>query len=291
MPAQEQLLSEFQFVSPGYFRAMGIPLIRGRFFTDQDVPVTGAFGRVPVVIINESFAREQWPEQDPLGQTVTFPRMTFTVVGVVGDVRQHGMRRSPPKRQMYVPLFFSGFARGDMHYVILRTRGDPANVAAMLKDVLREIDPLRSLKLVRTMKQVVANNTAWDRLNSAVASLFGILADLLTLIGIYGVVARAVLLRTKEIGIRLALGSRPRDVVRLIVKQGMRMVLLGLPAGHTAAWLGARCLSSQLFGVNPIDIRIYAGVTILLLFVALAASCLPALRAAKIAPVIALRCD
>jgi putative ABC transport system permease protein len=282
LPAPGYLLAQYQDVSPDYFRVMGVPLIRGRFFEAQEGPA--------VVIINETFAREQWPGRDPVGQRILLHGDDpYTVVGVVGDVRQRGLRFTPPRRQIFQPLAYAVFPKCFAHYLMVRTQNGATAGANMIRDVVRSTEPERAVSLVRTMRQVMTSDTAWDRLNAAVVSLFGVLAVLLALVGLYGIVARTVAARTKEIGIRMALGARKTEVLAQVGRRGMVLVLVGLGIGLVGAFGLTRMLESLLYEVRPTDPMTFAVASLTLLGVALLACYIPARRAARVDPMVALR--
>ena len=285
LPAPGYLLAQYQDVSPDYFRVMGVPLVRGRFFDEQEQDPA-------IVMINEAFAREQWPGQDPVGQRILLHGDDpYTIVGVVGDVRQRGLKFAPSKRQVFQPLTYAVFPKCFAHYLVVRTQSGATGGANMIRDVVRSIEPERTVSLVRTMRQVVISNTAWDRLNAAAVSLFGVLAVLLALMGLYGIVARAVSVRTKEIGIRMALGARKMEVLVQVGRRGMTLILVGLGIGLLGAFGLTRMLASLLYEVRPTDPMTFVIASLTLLCVGLLACYIPARRAAKIDPMAALRCE
>ena len=291
MPPPGYFSVETQEVTSGYFQAMGIPLLRGRSFV-RELP-TAPHAQLTEVVINERFAREQWPDGDPVGRTLRYGHgnREYTIVGVVGDVRQHGVRTDAPARFVYTPLRYGDFSDYDARYLVLRTTDDvpaaAAKVRAALSDVSREV----ALLDARTMQQVILSDTAWDHLKLSLVLAFGTLAMLLAALGIYGTVARAVAARRREIGVRVALGSPPSEVLRLVMRQGVEAALTGLLLGLAAAWLSARWLASQFFDVSTADPVVYACAGALVLGVTLVACYLPARRAAMVDPMVALRCE
>jgi predicted permease len=291
LPAPGYLLAEIQDVSPGYFQATGIPLMRGRLFDDHDIlSINGSNSVAPPVVINESFARDQWMGQNPIGQRIVIGS-PFTIIGIVGNVRQHGPRLQPTKRQVYMPVRYAELFKQAPIYLIVRTWDKGTGVSHMVKDVVQQLDPGRSVGQARTMKQVIFSNTALDHLNVAIVAFFGMSAVFLTLIGIHGAVVRTISMHTKEIGIRTALGSQPSGIIRLFMRQGVVTVLFGITIGLIGAGLGARLMASQFFGVNPSDPFIYGGVSLLLLVVSLLSYYVPARGATRIDPISALRCE
>jgi len=276
-----------QVVSPGYFRAMGIRLVAGRLLTDRDAP-----GAEPVVIINETMARGFWPDpkDPPLGKRIVLgaPRpgsVWLTIAGIAGDVRVAGLDRAPLP-QMYVPLPQSP-ARSVA--LVLRASGDNAALAGLARAAVASLDPEQPVYDVRTMEQRRAATLAPSRFQTLLLGTFAVLALLLASAGIYGVVSYSVARRTREIGIRMALGAEPAGVRALVLRQGMTPVLVGLALGLAAALALSRVLSTLLYQVSPTDPLIFAAAPLALALAALAACYVPALRATRIDPVSALR--
>ena len=268
-------------VSPGYFRAMGIPLIRGRAFSAQD-----HLSSAPVIIINETLARRYWPGEDALGHSLILMGVQRQIVGIVGDVR-HMRLRAPAEAEMYVP-----FLQTPSDMLALAVRPAAAGPAALMEPVRRavlQVDPDQPAYSIRTMGQRLEGATSGARANMVLMGIFAGLAALLAAIGLYGVMAYGVTERTHEFGIRMALGAEPRDVLQLVMRGGMRLVLLGLVIGLGAALALSRYISTLLYGVQPTDAATYAAVAVLLAVVALAACWIPARRATKVDPIVALR--
>jgi putative ABC transport system permease protein len=276
--------STFRRIMPNYFSVMGIPLIRGRVLDDFD---DGSRGRV--VIINDSFARHFWPNQDSLGHRIKIgPRDAatwLTIVGVVGDVRQVGLDTEPPF-SIYEPLMLVATSRFN---VAARVSGDPAGAIASIRRELRSIEPAVLIDQAETMSQRIDESVAPRRLNLILFGLFAGLALLLSAVGLYGVAAYAAGQRTQEFGIRMALGAQRADVLRLVLGQGVRLAMIGVALGIAGAVGMARLMKGLLFGVEPADPGTLAAVAILLSIVMLMACWLPAYRATRIAPVDALR--
>ena len=274
--------------SPEYFGAYGIPLVQGRLFDAGDRE-----GATPVAIIGSELARRYWGATSPLGARITFgnPSDTasvwLTIVGVVGDVRQQGPT-SPAYPQAYVP-----FAQLPSRSVLigLRTGVDPIALAPALKRALGALDPSLALADVTTMNDRVAASMARPRLNAVVIGGFAAMALVLAALGVYGVISYGVVQRTRELGIRMALGARADDVVRLVLREGMMPVLAGLMLGLAAAAAGSQVLRSLLYGVEGTDPATYVFVAAFLAAVALGASYIPARRAARSDPVRALRAE
>ena len=274
--------------SPEFFHTFGLPLIRGRVFDSSDRGESA-----PVAIVSQSLAQRYWPGRDPVGSRLTFGDPTdststwMTVVGVVGDVRQEGAV-SPAYPQIYVP-FAQVSARSIV--VALRTGQDPLALVPSLKQALAGVDPNLALARVTTMEQRVAGTLARPRVNALLLASFAATALILAALGIYGVIAYSVVQRTREMGIRIALGARAEDVLGLVMRQGLTPVLIGLAVGLGLAAVGSRVLRSLLYGVAATDLATYGAVAAFLAAVAAAASYVPARRAARSDPMTALRTE
>jgi predicted permease len=270
-------------VSPEFFRLFQLPLIRGRTFTEQDRE-----GAMDVALINEMLARRHWPDADPIGQRISFDGQRFwTIVGIVRDTRQEGVAQ-PAYPQGYLPL--AQFGSRNLQ-IAVRTSGDPLAVAPSLRRIVRTLDQDIAVSEVRAMTDVVSSTIAQPRINTLVLTVFAGIALLLAAIGIYGVTSYAVSQRTREIGVRMALGADAKRVLGLVVRQGMLPVIVGLAIGLLAAYGATRVMESLLFEVNATDPITFGIITVLLAGVALAASVIPAWRAAHVDPVEALRAE
>jgi predicted permease len=280
-PGQRQSASA-RFVTPDYFRAQGVPLRAGRVFTDADK--AGAPG---AVIVNEAFARRYLPGVEPLGQRLRlgFNNIEGEVVGVVGDMRG-GSLASTPVPEYYVPQAVVAFS--DLTLVV-RTAGDPASLTAALRRVVSEMDREQPLYDVRTMESLVARSVARQRFSMTLVGVFAVLAMLLSAVGIFSVMSSLVAQRSHEIGIRMALGARPRHILSMVVRHGVGLTLVGVAVGLAAAVALTRLMSGLLYEVSATDPVVYGGITALLAAVALLACYLPARRATKVDPLIALR--
>jgi putative ABC transport system permease protein len=283
--------ADWQVVTPGYFEALGTPLRAGRTFTDGDRVDT-----LPVIVINETMARRYWPGQNPLGRRLTMGRNErwITVVGVVADVRHRGLDQAP-RSEMYRPhtqFRYGGDAIAPavstMTWVV-RTVGDPLAATSYARAAIAAVDPNLGISDVETMEQVVADATSDRRLNMLLFLLLGGLALALAAIGVYGVVAYSVTQRTHEIGVRMAIGARSGDVARMVLRDGGQMAIAGVAIGLAIALAGARLIRGLLFGVSATDPLTFVTVGSGLLLVALLASYLPARRATRVDPMIALR--
>jgi putative ABC transport system permease protein len=271
---------------PGYFETVGIPLVEGRLITHADRSDAPA-----VAVVGQALARRYWPDRSPLGARITFgdPADTAstwaTIVGVVGDVRQESLAE-PPYPQVYLP-----FAQLPVRSVVIAARGplEPLALLPGLKAAVAELDPGLPLSEVATLDQMVTATLARPRVNAALLGGFALVALALAAVGIYGVIAYGVIQRTRELGIRMALGAGSDQLLRLVVRQGMAPVLAGVALGAAGALAAGRLLRSLLFGVGAADPLTFALVTGFLLAVALLASYLPARRAAGADPMVALR--
>ncbi|HYR12212.1 MAG TPA: ABC transporter permease, partial [Longimicrobium sp.] len=270
-------------VSPGYFGALGIPVARGRVFeANDDLPESPA-----VLMINQAAAQRYWPGADPVGQTVTMDETTFTVIGVAGDVRNEGLA-SAPQPTVYFPF---GMAPRTSTQLFVRTTADPEAVAAAVRQAIHAVDPLQPIAEVRTLQSAMSETVAQPRFFTLLLAIFGTVAVFLAALGLYGVVAYTVTRRTNEIGIRMALGARARDVVGMVVGRSVLPTAGGILIGTFAAVLLSRLMSSMLFEVRPADPATFAVAATLLAGVSLLASWIPARRAACIEPTRALRAD
>ena len=263
-------------------RTLGIPLLRGRFFTEQD-----SADQPTVAVINETMARKFWPDGDPLEKQIRIPQLKATakIVGVVGDVRQFSLE-DPDQSQVYIP-----FAQHPFIFATLavKTEGDPLALAKSVQQAIWSIDPDQPMWKIRTLESLVDGSLGQRRLIGWLLAGFAVLVLLLATLGIYGVMAYLVSQRTHEIGIRMALGAQPKNVVKLVIGQGSRMVIYGIACGLALALTLAKLMTKLLFGVSPFDPFTFAGVAILLSVVALFACYVPARRAMRVDPLVALR--
>lgn len=277
-------------MTPGYFEAMRIRLVAGRLFGPED-----ALDGNQVIIINETLAREYFPGEDPIGQRMKFfgdQTPWRTIVGVVGDVHHHGLTR-PVKRAFFAPHSqwpnsAGGNAPRGMTLVV-RTSGNALALRAPIEQAVHRMDPALPLTQVQTLEQVLAGATREQRFTTGVMSGFAVLALALAAVGIFGVVSYSVGQRTREIGIRMALGADVAHVRSLVLRQGMTPALAGIGIGVVAAALLTRFLRSLLYGVAPLDAITFTTIPVLLLLVAVGSILVPAVRASRVAPVEALR--
>jgi putative ABC transport system permease protein len=280
LPPDASVPIDWRIVSPGYFKTMGIPLLRGRDVADSDGP------ELTVGVVSQATARTLWGDADPIGRSVTLvaARRAVTVVGVVGDVRSTSLGQESPT--LYYPMAARVWPLMD---VVIRTDLPAETVLPMVRQRARELDPDLPLSTVRTMDAWIANSSMQPRLNAVLLGIFAGAALLIAAIGIYGVLAYSVNQRSREIGLRIALGARPERVVRLVVKEGMAVAILGIGAGLAGAALLNRAIGTLVYAVAPRDPLTFAGVAVTLTLVALAACSLPARRAARVDPMVALR--
>jgi putative ABC transport system permease protein len=280
---EESLNAAYLTASPEYFRALQIPLIAGRLFDNHD-----AVNAPKVVIVNEPLARRLWPGQSPIGKHITiwrdekFPR---EIIGVVGETK--ASLDTEPATQMYVP-YAQDANWGSMSFVI-RTQGDPSATFNAIRNEIRSIEKGAPVFNTRTMTEVLAISMAPRRTPMLLLTAFAGVALLLAMIGIYGVTAYYVTQRTQEIGIRMALGAQMRDVLALVLKSGMILSAIGVVAGVAGAFAVTRWMKTLLFGVTPTDWLTLAAVTGVVLITALLACYIPARRATKVDPMVALR--
>jgi putative ABC transport system permease protein len=282
----DRLGTEVRVADPNFFSTMGIPLLRGRTFTAHDIAQSS-----PVLIINEELARTVFPGEDPIGKKLVIdwgPKSPEDeIVGVVGNLKHYGL-----DHKTYPTVYWS---HARMPYeamtLVARTSGDPNALAAAAIREIHAIDPDQPVSDVRPMEAVVSASVSEARFNVLLLAIFASLALALAAVGIYGVMAYNVAQRTHEIGIRVALGARTGDVMSLIVGQGLLLTLAGIAIGATGAVALTRLMASLLFGVTATDPATYAGVSVLLALVALAATYIPARRALKVDPIVALRCE
>ena len=287
-PGQSQPTAEQLLVSPDYFRTLGIRRHAGRDFTDADNSAAPF-----VVIINEALARQYFPHQDPVGkrlQTGDYsPRgQWLTIVGVVADVKYSGLREDI-QPALYTPFLQNLWWRS--MYLAVKAGGDPLSLINSVRNEVWAVDRDLPVTQIKTMDQLMSESVAEPRVYTTLLGIFGAVALLLAAIGIYGVMAYAVTQRTREIGVRLALGAQTGAVLRLVISGGMKLALLGTAIGLLAAFALTRLMSKLLFGVSATDPVTFALIALLLVWVALLACWIPAQRATKVDPMIALRCD
>lgn len=291
---------QYRVVAGDYFRALGIPIVAGRAFTDADTEPAPN-----VAIVNRELARRHWGGQDPVGKVISvnppiqlvpagtvppdYKPTLFTIVGVAADAH-YGALSDHPAPLVYIP-YAQGSEGENTMYLVVRGGGDPARLVPAVRDAIRQVDPDVPGSQVRAMADRVDAAVATPRLQTALLGAFAGLALVLAAVGIYGVMADAARRRTREVGIRMAIGATSRAILVLFLGHGMRMVAAGVAAGLLAAFALTRAMQALLFEVSPTDPRVFAGVTLALAAVALAAAWIPARRATRLQPTVALRAD
>jgi len=276
--------ADFCVATDGYFQTLGIPLIRGRIFDEHDGANTPH-----VAVISESLARDRWPNQDPIGHTIEFGNMDgdlrlLTIVGIVGDTHEYGLD-APPRPTVYVNLFQR--PRAAITLTML-SDADTRMVTSTARGILQDLNPEIPAKF-RTFSQVYSASLGSRKFNVILIGFFGIVALLLATAGVFGVMAYSVSLRTREIGVRVALGAGSGDVLGMILRQGLRTIFIGVAIGIAGALALTRTVESLLFGVTATDPLTFSAVTLLLVGAALLACFIPARRATKVDPMVALR--
>ena len=280
----EELIAHYQYVTPGYFPAIGVRLLRGRWFTDADRDTLN-----PVVLVNEQMVIRGFGGQNPIGKRVRVGGdgdRPATVVGVIRDYRHYRLPE-PMGPAVFYP--YASYPARQQTIVIRTTRADPHTLVPALRAAVRAIDPKLALYEVQTFDEAVSKSLWRQRLQGNVLSIFAALALMLACTGLYGVIAYAVAERTRELGVRMALGATRSNVLRLVLGQSGRLVLAGIALGIGAATLGVHMLDSLLYGIQAIDPTTFIAVPLLLALVALAAALVPARRAALVDPIIAMR--
>jgi putative ABC transport system permease protein len=280
---EEKTSFEARLVSPGFFGTLGIRLQRGRVFSEHDVK-----GSAPVVIINESLARRFFPGQDPIDKVLRFGpgrENQYHIVGLVADTRDTNLDAGL-RTQVYFPLLQQASAQV---YVLVRSPLDPATAVSSMQRVVESVDEDLPLRRTRTIETIISASVAQPRFRTWLLSIFAVAGLILTLIGIYGVISYSVRQRTREMGIRIALGAQSGSVLGLVLRQAVVLALTGAVCGVIASLLLMRLLASQLFEIKPGDPLTLIGAALLMMIVALAASWIPARRATKVDPMIALR--
>jgi predicted permease len=284
LPTGQDLSAGYQIVSLAYFAAMGIPIVAGRDFRESDTREAPR-----VMMVNETLARLQWPGEDPIGKRLRIGRNLsdpwLTVVGLVGDIRHLGPA-TQPRAEIYQPFTQTSFSF--MAFVV-RTEGDPRAIVPSLRSSLVRLDPAQPISRVSTMEDHIAKSLSRPQFMSSLTAAFGALALVLSVVGIYGVMAYTVAQQTREIAIRAALGAQPRDVLRMVLRKALRLSLVGIAGGLGASAAVSRVLAGQLHGITATDPATYVAVALVLIGVALLAGAIPAARALRIDVTEALR--
>jgi putative ABC transport system permease protein len=279
---------QIRFVSAGYFNTMGVPLLKGRDFTEHDVP-----DAPQVCIANQALVRKYWPNEEAIGKRISFSMRNpkwYQIVGVVGNVKHRGLDIED-KPEFYVPVMQPLFATANIPplYLVVRTPNEPLAVTSAVRSELAAIDPDQPLSSLMTMEQRISDSVAPRRFNMFLLGLFAALALVLAAVGIYGIMAFSVTQRTHEIGVRMALGASHRDVLQLVLRNGFKLALIGIGVGLIGAFAATRLLSALLFDVSPTDPATFVIDAVVLAVVALLACYIPARRATRVDPLVALR--
>jgi predicted permease len=277
-----------RYVTPGFFTALTVPLKRGRIFTDADRAETE-----PVVVIDEDLARQYWPGDDPIGQRIqpTSGEGGFTIAGIVGHVLGSDLASDSGKGVIYFNLYQSPKQALLVGWIVAKSSGGTTSAAAAIREAVREADPNQPVHNFKTLDEMVADSLASRRFVSRLLGFFAVTALFMAALGLYGVISYSVTLRTREIGIRMALGAKPGSVLLDVLSQGLRLTGIGVAAGLLGSLVINRALESQLFKVNAFDPLIFASMAAALLIAALLASYLPARRAVRVDPLSALRAE
>jgi predicted permease len=292
VPMADQPEVDVRMISPGYLHAMRVPVLRGRDLNEADVA-----GRPPVVFISESMAKRFWPNENPIGKHITltfFPGVVREVAGVVGDVKQDSLDQARPVETLYWPLGQltvppSETWRSFGMSLAVRASADPSSAISGVTSAVHQVDPQTPVVEVVTMEGLISASLSPQRFNVLLLGAFAGLALVLAAVGIYSVLSYSVRRRVREIGIRMALGATPSDVLQMVVADGMKPILLGVILGLAAAFALSRVVSSLIYGVRATDPLTFAGVALLLIAVGLLATVLPAYRATRVEPVRTLR--
>jgi putative ABC transport system permease protein len=288
LPTGVFIAAKYRAVSDGYFDAIGMPIVRGRdieLSDQQDAPF--------VVVINQAMARAFWRDEDPVGQRLRFAKHPRTIIGIVGDVRHEGLS-GEPMPEMYVPFAQAPNVETTARLVVRLSREvvvEPMAIAAAMRATIAEADSGVPIDVMRTMNDVVAASAGQPRFRAILLGALSGLALVIAVVGVYGVTSYAVVQRTRELGICVAVGAAPRDVLRLVLGRSLLLIGAGIASGLLAAAALTRLMSDLLYAITPLDVTTFAGVTLLLFVVAFVASYLPARRATRIDPVTALRCE
>jgi putative ABC transport system permease protein len=279
--------AEFRWITPDYFRAMGTAMLNGRAFTEADAE------EAPLVaIVDESFAHRYYPNQDPIGKRIKRGKLDstrpwLTIVGVVRHVQSRRLDAvSGP--QVYFP-FYQDPAAFNMSLAVRASVADPSSLSAAVRTAIRAVDSNQPVFNIFTLRRIAGDSLARHRFSMLLLGMFAMAALALAAVGIYGLISYSIAQRTHEIGIRIALGAQPGDVLKLVIGQGMRLTLIGVAAGLAAALALTRLMETLLFGISATDWATFAEIASLLAAVALLACWIPARRATKVDPVIALR--
>jgi predicted permease len=286
LPDGAEPVTSFASIAPDYFRTLGIPLIRGRDFDEHDAAKSPG-----VAIVSQALARKYFPGEDPVGKRLIFgnepndPNSRVTIVGIVGDVKGYGLDRPAPS-MLYFP--YQQFTMPFMSLMV-RTTAAASDVGQTVRSAVAQVDREQPVESVKTLDEMVTGSIAQPRFRTTLLSVFAIAALVLAIVGVYGVLSYAVAQRQRELGIRAALGAEPKDLLKLVIGQGLTLTATGIAAGLAGAFALSGLLAGMLYGVGATDLRTMAAAAIALLTAALLACALPAWRAMRLDPLVALR--
>jgi predicted permease len=278
--------SHTRFITPDYFRTLGIPLLRGRDVSERDHATAP-----PVAVIGRSLAQRLWPGQDAIGRQMNFAGVSWTVVGVAGDVAVRGLEQASVPQAYFPSDQQPGLEFYAPKDLVIRAPGNPAALAPALRKIIHGVNPEQAVSDVRLLEDIVASQTASRRVQFRVLATFAGIAFLLAAVGIYGLLSFAVSMRTQEVGVRMALGAERQEVLAMFLRQGLALGLAGVMMAVPLAYAAGRGMTSLLFGVQPGDPLIYTAAALLALLMTLSGSLRPALRAASVDPAIAIRAE
>jgi predicted permease len=280
--------ASFRLVTPHFFQTLGIPIVRGRDIEEADLP-----GRLPAAVVSESFAKRYWPNDDPIGKVFRARGQDRTIVGIARDIMVRGLERTS-EPQMYLAAAQAPTVMGELYVpkdLVIRTSGPVSALVAPVREIVRRVDPEQPISEVRSLNDIIVRQTA-DRVAQLwVLTALAAIALLLTGVGIYGLLAFMVAQRSREIGVRLALGAEPGRVARMIVGEAARLTLLGGIPGVLVAYAAARAMSALLFGIAPSDPMTLATGAFLVVLVTIAGALAPAVSAVRVSPLIAMRTE
>jgi len=284
----EARFAALRTVSPGYFELMGVPLRSGRYFTEADRD-----GTTPVAVINDIMARDFWKGENPIGKRFTMGGAppTYTVAGVVAGIRYSGLQGELRSEMYRLEKQSPKDSVPFMMRIVMRTQGDPLTLTSPIRAAVREVDPGQPVSSVRTLEQMVANSVAKQRFFLLLLGLFALLAMLLSIVGIYGVTSYSVAQRTRELGLRMALGAQPGDILRMVIRETGILTVIGVVIGLAAAYALTRFMESLLFNVKATDPLVFLGIAIVLVLVSVLAAFFPGRRATRVDPLVALRAE
>jgi len=284
----EARFAALRTVSPGYFELMGVPLRSGRTFTEADRD-----GTTPVAVINDVMARDFWKGENPLGKRFTMGGAppTYTVVGVVAGIRYSGLQGELRSEMYRLEKQSPKDSVPFMMRIVMRTQGDPLALTSPIRAAVREVDPGQPVSSVRTLEDMVANSVAKQRFFLLLLGLFALLALVLSVVGIYGVTSYSVAQRTRELGLRMALGAQPGDILRMVIWETGTLTVIGVVLGLAAAYALTRFMESLLFNVKATDPLVFLGIAVVLIFVSVLAAFFPGRRATRVDPLVALRAE